>query len=131
MVEYSYQSQPNPPGSRPDLSPNAHISSQADWYSFGASAFLLFSGCIPPPEHPREYEMDRTDIAPEDQRFILALVFGTLSTIDEVLRSEWFNQGSVPQSRLSSQFAFQCCNVMQLLNSPQRIPFYLYSKNRL
>lgn len=65
---------------------------EADWYSFGASAFLLFSGCIPPPEHPREYEMDRTDIAPEDQRFILALVFGTLSTIDEVLRSEWFNQ---------------------------------------
>ena len=65
---------------------------QADWYSYGASAFLLFSGCIPPPEHPREYEMDRTDIAPEDQRFILALVFGTLRTIDEVLRNEWFNQ---------------------------------------
>ena len=36
--------------------------------------------------------MDRTDIAPEDQRFILALVFGTLRTIDEVLRNEWFNQ---------------------------------------
>ena len=65
---------------------------QADWYSFGASAFMLLSGCIPPPEHSRDYEMDRTDIAPADQTFILALVFEVLKTIDDVLRHEWFHQ---------------------------------------
>ena len=65
---------------------------QADWYSFGASAFMLLSGCIPPPEHSRDYEMDRTDIAPADQTFILALVFEVLRTIDDVLRHEWFHQ---------------------------------------
>jgi len=65
---------------------------EADWYSFGASAFMLLSGCIPPPEHSRDYEMDRTDIAPADQTFILALVFEVLKTIDDVLRHEWFHQ---------------------------------------
>ena len=53
---------------------------------------MLLSGCIPPPEHSRDYEMDRTDIAPMDQSFILALVFEVLKTIDDVLRHEWFAQ---------------------------------------
>ena len=65
---------------------------EADWYSFGASAFLLLSGCVPPPEEPRGYEMDRTSIAEADQRFILALVFGTLGSAERVLRDEWFEQ---------------------------------------
>ena len=53
---------------------------------------MLLSGCIPPPEHSRDYEMDRTDLAPADQTFILALVFEVLKTIDDVLRHEWFHQ---------------------------------------
>ena len=34
-------------------------------------------------------------------------------------------QGSVQQSRLSSQFASQCCNLQQLLSTPKSLPFHL------
>ena len=34
-------------------------------------------------------------------------------------------QGSVQQSRLSSQFAFQCRNLLQLLNTRKNIPLHL------
>ena len=35
------------------------------------------------------------------------------------------SQGSVQWSRLSSQFAFQCCNLSQLLNTQKSVPFHL------
>ena len=34
-------------------------------------------------------------------------------------------QGSVQQSRLSSQYVFQCCNLPQLLNAQKNVPFGL------
>ena len=34
-------------------------------------------------------------------------------------------QGSVQQSRLSSQFVFQCCYLLQLLNTQKNVPFNL------
>ena len=38
----------------------------------------------------------------------------------------WFeDMGSVQQSRLSSQFAFHCCNLQQLLNTQKNVPFHL------
>ena len=32
-----------------------------------------------------------------------------------------YDQGSVQQSRLSSEFAFQCCNLLQLLNTQKKM----------
>ena len=34
-------------------------------------------------------------------------------------------QGSVQRSRLPSQFAFQCCNLPQLLNTQKNVPLHL------
>ena len=42
--------------------------------------------------------------------------------IDEMILLE---QESVQQSRLSSQFAYQCCNLPQLSNTPKNVPFHL------
>ena len=35
------------------------------------------------------------------------------------------SQGSVQQSRLPSQFAFQCCNLPQPLNTQKNVPFHI------
>ena len=35
------------------------------------------------------------------------------------------DQGSVQQSRLSSQFVFQCCNLPQLMNFQKNVPFHV------
>ena len=40
-------------------------------------------------------------------------------------RNKITDQGSVQQSRLSSQFALQCCNLLHLLNTKKNIPFHL------
>ena len=47
--------------------------------------------------------------------------------LDKILRvfvAEYL-QGSVQQSPLSSQFAFRCCNLPQLLNTQKNVPFHL------
>ena len=40
------------------------------------------------------------------------------------VRNNLFGPGSVQQSRLPSQFAFQRCNLPQLLNTRKNLPFH-------
>ena len=46
-------------------------------------------------------------------------------TIKRVRQELVAGLGSVEQSNLSYQFAFQCCNVLQLLNTRKNVPLHL------